>query len=66
MDPEDSGWQFLCDSGAEERIEDAQIWSIAQVVKYDPSMADFVKSPTGTVMCRVDSGLDWQSVVPGQ
>ncbi len=60
MDPDDSGWQFLCDSGADERIEDAQIWSVTQVAEREPSLLPFINSPVGTTMSRTDADSEWK------
>ena len=60
MDPADSGWQFLCDCGAEERAEDAQIWSVTQVVEREPSLLPFKNSPVGTTMSRADVMSEWK------
>ena len=60
MDPDDSGWQFLCDSGEDKRIEDAQIWSVTQVVERDPSLLPFINSPVGTTMARTDVNSEWK------
>ena len=60
MDPDDSGWQFLCDSGADEHIEDAQIWSVTQVVEREPSLLAFINSPVGTPITRTDVNSQWK------
>jgi hypothetical protein len=54
---EDSGWQFLCNSGAHEREAEAQVWSIAEVIAREPSIALFVGSAVGSKLVR-DSVLD--------
>ncbi|EMB17794.1 immunity protein Imm33 domain-containing protein [Rhodopirellula europaea] len=60
MDPDDSGWQFLCDSDVDERIEDAQIWSVTQVAEREPSLLPFINSPVGTTMSRTDADSEWK------
>jgi hypothetical protein len=61
MDPDDSGWQFLCDSGADERIEDAKIWTVTQVTEHDPTILQFINFPIGTTMARPDANSEWQA-----
>lgn len=60
MDSADSGWQFLCDSGADENIENAQLWSVTQVTERDPSLLTFINSPVGTTMSRPDTNSEWK------
>ncbi len=60
MDPADSGWQFLCDSGADENIENAQLWTVTQVTEHDPSLLTFINSPVGTTMSRPDATSEWR------
>lgn len=60
MDPADSGWQFLCNSGADENIENAQLWTVNQVTERDPSLLTFINSPVGTTMSRSDATSDWE------
>lgn len=59
QDPADSGWQVLCYSGKEERIEDAQIWSVRQVLELEPSLGDFISSDVGTKLTRKDPSSEW-------
>ncbi len=44
VDPDDSGWQFLCDGGVEERIDGAQVWSSQRLQNTDAILA-FINSP---------------------
>jgi hypothetical protein len=59
----DSGWQFLCDSGLEEREEDAKVWSINDVLRFDPSIRGILVFPPGTLFVRKDKESPW--VIPG-
>ena len=59
IDPDDSGWQFLCNSGADEKIEDANIWKITQVTESDPSILKFVDAPVGTILSRKNQHSEW-------
>ena len=60
MDAADSGWQFLCNSGADENIENAQLWSVTQVTERDSSLLTFINSPVGTTMSRADANSEWK------
>jgi len=60
MDAADSGWQFLCDYGADEDIKNAQLWSVAQVTERDSTLLSFINSPVGTSMVRADANSHWQ------
>jgi hypothetical protein len=64
MDPEDSGWQFLCNSGLEEDLADAQIWGIDEVLKLEQSLKEYVNSPIGTQLLRANSDAAWASKGP--
>ncbi len=35
LEPEDSGWQFLCNSGKEEKEGDAQVWFVSEVLSLE-------------------------------
>jgi hypothetical protein len=59
QDPADSGWQFMCYSGQEESIEDAQIWSIKQVLEREQSLRSLVGSKVGTRVVRDSVSSDW-------
>lgn len=61
-DPVDSGWQFLCNSGLEERIEEAQIWSLNSILRKEPSLVAFVELPPGTIVWRDNINTAWQTV----
>lgn len=60
QDPGDSGWQFMCYSGQEESIADAQIWSIQQVLELEPSLRPFVDLTTGTRIERASVADEWK------
>lgn len=62
VDPNDSGWQFLCDSGVEEQIDGAQVWSVKEVARHDASVLPFINSPKGTTMSRSDATSEWKAV----
>jgi hypothetical protein len=60
LEPEDSGWQFLCNSGKEENETDAKVWLLKEVLALDPSLSVFINSPVGTKICRKDKNSEWQ------
>lgn len=57
-DAEDAAWQFLC--GTTNRIEDARIVSLGDVVGRDPSLAELVDLPLGWVAERDHLGAPWR------
>ncbi len=59
LSPEDSGWQFRCNRILEESVEQAKIWSIAEVIEADPSVASIVHYPYGTIVERASCEADW-------
>jgi hypothetical protein len=59
LDEADSGWQFVCDSGEEEREAEAQVWALKNVVKDDDALASFVERPVGTVLRRLSQRDPW-------
>lgn len=58
VEPEDSGWQFLCDSGKEETVNDAKIWLTQEVLDFEPSLKKHILPPIGTVLIR-DENNNW-------
>jgi hypothetical protein len=57
---EDSGWQFLCNSGELENESEAQVWSVSEVVQREPSLADFVGASVGTKLIRNSQDAPWR------
>ena len=60
MSPEDSGWQFSCNSGKNEEPANAKIWSIKEVLEYDPSLAGYLTQPNGTKLWRMNIHSNWR------
>ena len=60
--PEDTGWQFLCNSAGAEEMQDAQVWSLREVIELEPSLAPFMNCTPGTVLIRDNQGSRWKSV----
>ena len=55
----DSGWQFLCNSGADENMEEAQTWSINEVIRIEPSLQRYLAHPEGTTIFRKGKDTEW-------
>lgn len=58
LNPEDSGWQFLCNTGRDET--DAEIWSVNEVLELEPSLSPFINNPSGTQLVRNDKKSQWK------
>jgi hypothetical protein len=58
----DSGWQFLCNAGFEEDVETAQVWSLNDVLAFEPSLKPFMGLPPGTQIMRQGRSSSWQAV----
>ena len=56
---DDSGWQFFCNSGQIESIEDAKVWSLYEVLKKETSLASYVDSIPGSVLRRDSCRSGW-------
>ena len=59
MSPEDSGWQFRCNKAPAEYVDDAQIWSISEVLEMDPTIAPIIDEPFGTTVERSSPEVEW-------
>lgn len=59
LEPEDSGWQFLCHSGLDEDDGKAQVWSIGHVIESDPNLMELIERPIGTILTRKDTNSVW-------
>lgn len=57
---EDSGWQFLCCSGEDENPDEAQVWLVAEVIDFDPTLAAIVDLVPGTVATRKTATEPWE------
>ena len=60
--PEDTGWQFLCNSVDAEDMQEAEVWSLSEVVELEPSLAPFMNCAAGTELIRDDETSSWRSV----
>jgi hypothetical protein len=63
LEPEDSGWQFLCNSGSEEREAEAEVWLVKEVIEYESSLAAFINLPVGTTLSRSNAASQWMSTI---
>lgn len=61
LEPEDSGWQFLCNSGKDENENEAQVWLVSEVLGLEPSLSKFIKAPVGTMVSRLDGNSRWET-----
>jgi hypothetical protein len=57
--PEDTGWQFLCDTGELESENEAQVWALSEVLEQEPSLAEFLNYPPSTTIVRGDRNSQW-------
>jgi len=65
MDPDDSGWQFLCGSGVHEDEQLAQVWAVSEVVEKEPTLKGIIGSPVGSKFVRRDKTSPWTAVISG-
>lgn len=60
LDPADSGWAFYCADGNHADETGAQVWSVADLLRCEPSVAGLLKSPIGSKV-RKDRLGHWLS-----
>jgi len=48
----ESGWRFVCNTGLEEREDDGEVWTLAQVLEHEPTVQELLNSPVGTALVR--------------
>jgi hypothetical protein len=63
-DPADSGWQFLCNSGKEDRVDGAQVWLLSEVIERNPELASWLDVPVGTCLERQNEQSAWSKKLP--
>lgn len=63
--PEDTGWQFTCNRVDSEDPQEAQVWSLGEVINCEPSLAAFMTCPAGTAIERDDGNSAWKIVAGG-
>jgi hypothetical protein len=59
ISPEDSGWQFLCNSGADENQNLAQVWALSEVMEAEPTLKEILSQPPGSKFTRKDRNSPW-------
>lgn len=59
-EPADTGWQFLCSKETHENAEDARIWSLQEIVEFEPSLKGLLNRPPGTTLHRVSPDSPWR------
>ncbi|HID69174.1 MAG TPA: DUF2185 domain-containing protein [Desulfobacterales bacterium] len=57
---EDSGWQFFCGK-AEEDPDLAQVWLLEEVLKFEPSLAEYIDLQPGAQVWRSDKNEAWRT-----
>ena len=58
LQPEDSGWQFLC-GDTHANSDDVQIWSVREIVELDPTLTKHILLPAGTILERRSPDAPW-------
>lgn len=61
VDADDSGWQFLCNSGRDEDQSEAQVWSLSEVCEHTPSVEGLLKSEIVANYFRKDEQSPWKA-----
>ena len=61
LEPEDSGWQFICGIHSH-NTADAAIWSLEEVARLDSSLLTILDSEPGTTFQRRSLQEPWQPV----
>jgi hypothetical protein len=56
-EPADSGWQFL--SNEQVSPDDLKVWSLNEVLDYEPSLRPFMDVPIGTKLWRESASDSW-------
>ncbi|TWU11262.1 hypothetical protein CA54_00670 [Symmachiella macrocystis] len=51
--------KFLCCSGKDELMEEAQIWALGDVIKKQPSLSEFMNVTVGTRLVRSSDSSPW-------
>jgi hypothetical protein len=60
----DSGWQVLCNSGELEDEAQAQVWSIDDVVEYEPTLKPWMSNPAPILIIRKSTKDPWKRGAP--
>ena len=65
IEPADTGWQFTCNRVESEVPQEAQVWSLGEVIDLEPSLAPFMNCPVDTTIERKDKTSEWKVVEGG-
>jgi hypothetical protein len=57
--PRDSGWQFVCGQSKETEAT-GLVWTIAEAVEWEPTLAPLLSSEPGTQWVRVTESSPWR------
>jgi hypothetical protein len=61
LEPEDSGWQFLCNSGKVENETKAQVWLVEEVLGLEPTLSKHINLPVGSMISRLNKNSNWEN-----
>ena len=64
--PEDSGWQFSCDTVENEDPDGAKVWLIYEILHHDPSLSPYIDYPPGTVLRKAGPTGSWEVIERGE
>lgn len=59
VDPQDTGWQALCGAGHDD-TSGAEIWTIDQLLAFEPSLTGLLDGEIGTEIKRESTGHAWK------
>ncbi len=62
LDRDDSGWQFLCNSGETEDEGLAQVWALGEVLEAEATLKNIISQPPGSRFERNDTNSPWIAV----
>lgn len=62
ISPEDSGWQFTAGSLDGSNMQNAEIWTLREIIELEPTLAKFISLPIGSGIVRSSSGDNWRII----
>jgi hypothetical protein len=57
--PTDSGWRLLCAPSEMRDVGAAGAWTIARVLRQEPSLSPHIDSPAGTTLQKEPGAAGW-------
>ena len=51
---------FYVIPNTKEDPDEAKVWLIDEVLNYEPSLAEFIGEPPGSILTRKDAGSNWE------